>query len=116
MKKERIPSNRTNFNIRNPVSDRVARILAAHYANLKRHLGVEDSGNYLSMSYEDMFHNAILCTIQDIRAARLRTEAQVLKYFEYRYHCIVMQIIKDSQLIHYTNYADNQQTLKNTEE
>lgn len=116
MKRRKIPSNRTNFNIRNPVSNRVARILAAHYANLKRDLGIEDSGNYMSMSYEDIFHNAILCTIQDIRAAHFRTEAQVLKYFEYRYHCIVMQIIKDSQLIHYINYADNQQTPPNPEE
>lgn len=114
--KKRIPSNRANFLVKRPSSDRVARILSENYSILKRRLGVEVGGNYLSMSYEDMFHNAILYTIQDVKAAALPTESQILKYFEYRYRNIVMEITKDSQLITHITYADNKQTKEDPEE
>lgn len=114
--KRRIPSSRANFLVKRPSSDRVARILSENYSILKRRLDVGSGGNYLSMSYEDMFHNAILHTIQDTKAAALSTDSQILKYFEYRYRCIVTEIIKDSQLITHITYADNQQTKENPQE
>ncbi len=114
--KKRIPSNRTNFDARRPASARVAGILSKHYLTLKARLCVQDTGNYLSMSYEDMFHNAILFTIQDVEAEKLTTDNQVLKYFEYKFKCVVREIIKDSQLISHTHYADYQQTKEDEEE
>lgn len=114
--KKRIPSNRANFLAKRTSSDRVARILSENYFVLKRRLGVGPGGNYLSMSYEDMFHNAILHVIQDTKAAHLPTDSQILKYFEYRYRCIVTEIIKDSQLVTHITYADNQQTKENPQE
>lgn len=112
----RIPSNRTSFNASRHASDWVAAILSKNYSFLKEKLCVDKTGDYLSMSYEDMFHNAILYTIQDERAAALTTENQVLKYFEYRYRWVVVEIVKDSQLIEFIPYADNKQAEEEPEE
>lgn len=114
--KDRVPSNRTNFNKGRRASRRVANILSRNYLALKTQLRIRDTGNYLSMSYEDMFHNAILLTIQDDRARKLTTDKQVLKYFEYKFKCVVREIIKDSRLITNICYADNQQTEEDTED
>lgn len=113
---KRIPSNRTNFNKERPVSERVADVLSKNYIALKARLCIGGAGNYMSMSYEDMFHNAILFTIQDAKADELTTDNQILKYFEYKYKCVVMEIIKDSYLIKNTAYADYQQTQEDEKE
>lgn len=110
MIKKRIPSNRTNFDKERPVSFRVASVLSENYTTLKERLCPGDTGNFMSMTYEDMFHNAILFTIQDAKAADLTTDNQILKYFEYKYRCVVIEITKDSYLINNTEYADYQQT------
>lgn len=114
--RKRIPSNRTSFKAGYPISEAVARVLAAHYFTLKKRLRIEAVGNYLSMSYEDMFHNAILYTIQDAKAAQLTTEDEVLEYFEHKYRSVVLGIIKDSHLINRIEYADNKQTEEDPQE
>lgn len=100
--KKRVPSKRTNF-VGNTVNPRVAELLARYYLSLRDKLCKGKHGNMLSMSYEDIFHNAIIRTIQDEKTLKLTTDDEILQFFEKRYRSIEIEIVKDNQLIHKTD-------------
>lgn len=90
---------------RKPHSDYVASIIAKHYNKLREQLDSGRSGNFLSMSFEDIFQETVLYVIQDKKAFGM-TETEILKHFKQKYSVIKFQTIFDSKLIHFTN-ADN---------
>lgn len=87
----------------------MAELLARYYLSLRDKLCKGKHGNMLSMSYEDIFHNAIIRTIQDEKTVNLKTDEEILQYFEKRYRSTEMEIVRDNKLISNTN-ADNIQT------
>lgn len=106
--KKRTPSKRANF-VGKTVNNRVAELLARYYLSLRDKLCKGKHGNMLAMSYEDIFHNAIVKTIQDEETIKLTTDEEILEFFEKRYRSIEMEIVRDSRLINITD-ADNIQT------
>lgn len=96
-----------------PHSDYVASVLAKHYNGLKQEFDTGDAGNFHSMSYSDIFHEAILYVIQDKKAFEM-SEDELIEHFKYRYNMIKFQIIQDSKLKFNTN-ADNLQAKEETE-
>lgn len=80
-----------------PHSDYVASVLAKHYDSLKQEFDDGDTGNFHSMSYSDIFHEAILYVIQDKKAFEM-PEDELIEHFKYRYNMIKFQIIQDSKL------------------
>lgn len=105
--KNRVPSKRTNF-VGNTVNPRVAELLARYYLSLHDKLCRGKHGNMLAMSYEDIFHNAIVKTIQDKETTKLTTDNEILAFFEKRYRSIEMEIVRDSRLINTTDADDIQ--------
>lgn len=106
--KRRLPSNRTNFTGK-AANPRVAELLARYYLSLRDKLCKGKHGNVLSMSYEDIFHTAIIWTIQDKNTIGLNDE-EILQYFEKRYRSTEMEIRRDNKLLKQTEYADDIQT------
>lgn len=96
-----------------PHSDHVASVLAKHYNSLKQEFDGGNIGNFHSMSYSDIFHEAILYVIQDKKAFEM-SENEIIEHFKYRYNMIKFQIIQDSKLKYNTN-ADNLQAKEETE-
>lgn len=96
-----------------PHSDHVASVLAKHYNSLKQEFDGGNIGNFHSMSYSDIFHEAILYVIQDKKAFEM-SEDELIEHFKYRYNMIKFQIIQDSKLKFNTN-ADNLQAKEETE-
>lgn len=88
-----------------PFSDSVASILAKNYNILRDEFVKGEYGSYVSMSYEDIFHETILYVIQDKKAFDL-SEQELLTHFKFRYNMIKFQIIQDSKL-HSTIYAND---------
>lgn len=99
-----------------PYSSRVAGIIAKNYDSLNKDLNKGKYGRFSSMSFEDIFHEAILYVIQDRKAFDL-SEQELLKHFKYRYRMVQYQIIQESKLerlvdvtpdnIMSVRYADN---------
>lgn len=79
-----------------PHSDYIASIIAKHFNMLKNDLCEGDRGNFYSMSYEDIFQETVLYTIQDKKSFDL-SEKEVIEHFKYRYNMIKFQIIQDSK-------------------
>ena len=90
-------------------SDRVASVLAKSYNTLSNEFVKGEFGNYGSMSYEDIFHEAILYVIQDETAFNL-SEQDIIAHFKYRYNMVKFQIIQDSKLLSaYANYPQTKE-------
>ncbi|RHO65992.1 hypothetical protein DW083_19900 [Parabacteroides sp. AF48-14] len=104
---KQIPKKRTNF-VGKTVNNRVAELLARYYLSLRDKLCKGKHGNMLAMSYEDIFHNAIVKTIQDKETTKLTTDDEILAFFEKRYRSIEMEIVRDSRLINTTDADDIQ--------
>lgn len=101
---------------RNKASAYIARVIGEHYAELRSRLCKGDYGNFASRSYEDIFSDTIVFVIQDTEAARLHDEKDIVEHFCFRYRMIEFQIIKDSQHLKETLYADYLQTKTSTDE
>lgn len=101
---------------KNKASTYVARIIGEHYIELHERLCRGKHGNFGSRSYEDIFSDTIIFVIQDSEAANLITPTAVIEYFIYRYNMIEYQVIKDSQQLKETAYADYLQIKENTQE
>lgn len=99
-----------------PYSSRVAGVIAKNYDALNKDLNKGKYGNFSSMSFEDIFHEAILYVIQDKKAFDL-SEKDLMKHFKYRYRMVQYRIIQESKLerivdvkpesIMSVRYADN---------
>lgn len=103
-------SKRTNFKKGIKPSQRVSELIARYYLELRDKLCKGKRGNFLSMSYEDIFHNAVLSVMQDSKTEQLTTDSEILASIEHKYRITEMQIIRDSLQINNIPYADNQQT------
>lgn len=102
------PKKRTNFE-KGKADKRVSDLLARYYVQLYGELCKGKKGNYMSMSYEDIFHNAVLSTIQDPKAASLIADQDILDYFRRKLGIAEMQIIRDNKLLKNKIYADDKQ-------
>lgn len=80
-----------------PYSAKVLNVIASHYNELKRKLCPIAYGNYAGRSTEDIFSDAICVVIQDEAAKELVTNADILKFFEYRFKMVSFQVIKDNK-------------------
>lgn len=85
-----------NYSKQKDYSVYVANILAKHYDYLKERLWICPNGNYRGRSMEDIFADTVIYVIQDKEACNLKTEAEILKHFEYRFNMIKFQVVKDS--------------------
>lgn len=81
--------------------------LARHYLELKAKYCKGTHGNYSSMSYEDIFHNSILFTINN----RANVGDDIEEYFAKRLKAVESQVISDDRQTKKKNaeYANNLQ-------
>lgn len=107
-KKKTVVYSRTNFQKGTP-NQRVQEMLARYYLELKGRLCKGAKGNFMSMSYEDIFHNAILKTIQNSKASDVMTDQEIIALFEKVYASTEFQVINDYKSIHPLPYAYHQQ-------
>lgn len=96
------------------VNERVNIVLARYYLDLKAELCKGNRGNFLSMTYEDIFQNAVLWTLQDSKTKDLISDNDIIEYFKKKYKSIEKQIISDSKVLPEMNkrYAKHQQAEK----
>lgn len=80
-----------------PYSARVLKVIATHYNELKQKLCPMAYGNYAGRNTEDIFSDTIITVIQDEAAKELKIDAEILKYFEYRFRMVSFQVIRDSK-------------------
>lgn len=78
-----------------PYSVKVLDVIARHYNELKQRLCPIAYGNYAGRSTEDIFSDTICVVIQDETTKKLKTDEEILKFFEYRFKMVSFQVIKD---------------------
>lgn len=110
MRSKRTPSKRTNFIRPGKANPRLGELLARYYLSLQAKLCVDFDKTYLSMSYADIFHNAIVLALQDESTNDLTTDQELLDYFEKKFHTVEAEIRMDHKLLNQTTYADDLQT------
>lgn len=80
-----------------PYSAKVLKVIAKHYNELKQRLCPIAYGNYSGRNTEDIFSDTICVVIQDKAAKEQKTDAEILKFFEYRFKMVSFQVIKDNK-------------------
>ena len=108
MKLKQNPYNR-NRNKPKPHSDYVASIIAKYYDRLKNELIDCEGGNFLSMTFQDIFQETVLSVIQDKKAFTMSPE-KILEYFKYKHKMIRFQVIQDAKLIKKAHYSRIKET------
>lgn len=101
---------------KNRVNEFVSRALGRLYKGLYEACCRGPASGCGYYSNEDIFQETILFVIQDPAASALKTDAEIIKHFKYRFQMIRYQVIKDNQLLKEVDYANNIQAQKDLSE
>lgn len=101
---------RANIIRKGDCGQRTRELVARYYLTLLGEFKSNSSHLYLSMSSEDMFHNAITMILQDSKFQRLTTDVEIMALIRKRIRNVISEIKQDHNQQTMKAYADDLQT------
>ena len=100
-------AKRTNVTRKGDCGAMVRNIISRHYLRLMDKYCSDSRRTYLSMTTNDMFHNAITLILQDDSMQKYESEPEALERIEQRIRNVFSEIRQDHNQEKIIEYADN---------
>lgn len=78
-------------------------VIARNYDKLKSSLVIDSTTDISGRSYEDIFGDTCLLIYNDPKASSLKTDAEIVEHFKYRFKMIRFRVFAESKEKRITN-------------